>query len=96
MEPTIEDHRIVLACNDVLVDHAPAATCTPHGLTYDVLHEGIVMAIYPQFQPAFHPVLDVTSLEHARTFVQDTRGKDQGAFRVTPPLTNTPKFPCHH
>jgi hypothetical protein len=58
-ELAVEDHQILLACNDVLVGRAPDAACTPHGFPYDVLHESIVVAICPQLQAAFHPALDV-------------------------------------
>jgi hypothetical protein len=94
-EFTVKDHRIVLACNDVLVGRAPATTCTPHGLPYDVLLESIVVAICPQLEPAFHPAFDVPGSDHARSLTQDTRGEDQGAFRVPLPLADAPKFPHH-
>jgi hypothetical protein len=94
-ELAVEDHRIVLACNDVLVGRASAAACTPHGLPHDVLHEGIIVAICPQSQPAFHPAFDVAGSDHAWTLSQDTRGEDQGTFGISPPLANAPKFPRH-
>ena len=93
---TIEDHRIVLACNYILIDRASAAAYTPHGLPYDILHKGIVLSIYLQFQPAFHPALDVASSDHAWTLAQNTHSKDQGTFGIPFPLTIARKFPCYH
>ncbi len=81
--------------NDEDIAKAVFGDMCPHGLPYDVLHKGIVVAIYPQVQPVFHPAFDVASSDHARTLTQDTRGKDQGAFGVPLPLTNAREFPCH-
>ena len=37
----------------------------------------------------------VNSANYARTFLQDTQGKDQGAFGIPLPFTNAREFPRH-
>jgi len=76
MKLTIEDHGVVLACNQVLVDSALTAAYTPHGIAYNVLHKSSVGATYPQGPPPFHPTIYVASANYAWNFLQDTRGED--------------------
>jgi len=83
-------------CNQVLVNSASTAAYTPHGFAYNVLHKSIIAATYPKGQPPFHYVFYVVSSNYARTFLQDTHGKDQGAFGISLPFTNAREFPCHH
>jgi hypothetical protein len=92
---TVKDHGVELACNQVLIDCASTAAYTPHGFAYDVLHKSILVATYPQGQPPFHPAFYVVRANYARTFLQDTLGKDQGAFRIPLPFTNAREFPRH-
>ncbi len=94
MEFAIEDHVIVLSCNQLLIGHIPAAAYTPHGFTYNVLHKGVVSATYPQGQPPLHPAFNVPGANDAWALLQDTRGKYQGAFKVSLLLAHTPEFPC--
>jgi hypothetical protein len=93
---TVKDHGVELACNQVLVDCASTAAYTPNGFAYNVLHKSIVVATYPQGQPPFQPAFYVASANYARTFLQDTRGEDQGAFGIPLPFTNAREFPRHH
>ncbi len=87
---------IVLSFNQLLVGSIPAAAYTPHGLTNDVLHKGIILATYLQGQPPLHPAFNVPGANDAWALPQDTRGKDQGTFGVPLPLAHTPKFPQKH
>jgi hypothetical protein len=64
-ELAIKDHVIVLSCNQLLVGSIPAAAYTPHGLTYNVLHKGIILATYPQGQPPLHSAFNVPGANHA-------------------------------
>jgi hypothetical protein len=95
-EFAIEDHVIVLSCNQLLVGRIPAAAYTPHGFTYNVLHKGIILATFPQSQPPLHPEFNVPGTNDTWALPQDTRDEDQGAFRVSLPLAHAPEFPPQH
>ncbi len=83
-----------ILCNQLLVGRIPAAAYTSHGFTYDLLHKGIILVTYPQGQPPLHPAFNVPGVNDAWALLQDTRGKDQGTFRVPLLLAHAPEFPC--
>jgi hypothetical protein len=62
------------------------------GFSFGVVHQGLVVALFPQVHPLPEAQSDVLGPTHPWRRLQDSGDEDQGAFRVPSAFTNAPEL----